>query len=54
MRDDLVPAGTIVEVLVGEPDEMERRGHEQHLVAHLGSPPPPRPAAAATPVWSPA
>lgn len=35
VRGDLIP-GTIVEVLVGQWTEMEQRGHEWHLVAHLG------------------
>lgn len=35
VRADLLP-GTVFEVLVGHGDEMEERGHESHLVAHLG------------------
>lgn len=35
MRADLTP-GTIIEVKVGHPKEMAQRGHEAHLVAHLG------------------
>ena len=35
VRGDLLP-GTVVEVLVGQHDVMEQRGHEWHLIAHLG------------------
>ncbi len=36
VRNDLIP-GTTVEVLVGHHEEMERRGHEHHLSAHMGN-----------------
>ena len=35
VRGDLLP-GTVVEVVVGQGDALEERGHEGHLVAHLG------------------
>lgn len=35
VRDDLLPAGTTVQVLVGHLEEMQERGHDLHLVAHM-------------------
>lgn len=34
VRGDMVP-GTVVKVLVGKKEELERRGHKVHLTARL-------------------